>query len=213
MEFGARATGILCTRVVEMIARTTLRHVCKSAAGLVVLVTLGANGPAHAADVDIGRQALVLARALAYDRNLPDRAGPSVGVGILYVSGSGDDESKAVHAAFSALSAVKIGGLPVEVTLIPWKSADALTGSIDTSGVDALYVCSDLTEKLDDIKGVSQAKSVLTIAGERKYVEAGLSMGVFDKAGEPKLAVNLPASKAEGASFSAELLRLADVIR
>ena len=178
-----------------------------------ILSLVGGRGVAYASDVDVTRQALVLARALAYDRNLPDRAGATVGIGVLYKTGDHEDSAKKAYESFSALGGVKVGGLPVEITLVEWHDADTLINGIESGGIDALYVCAGLTDQVEAIKQVSRAKRVLTLASQRSYVEAGMTLGVFENAGEPKLAVNLPASKAEGASFSAELLRLAEVIR
>ncbi len=175
------------------------------------LATTG--GSALAADVEITRQALVLVRALAYDRNLPDRAGSSVSVGILYKADAGGEVANQAHDAFTALGGVKVGGLPLESTLIPWTDSDALKLSLKDGGVDAVYVVTGFTDEVEAIKTVTRENDILTLAGERSYIDAGMSVGVFDKGGEPKLAINLPASKAEGASFSAELLRLAEVIR
>ena len=54
---------------------------------------------------------------------------------------------------------------------------------------------------------------VITMASRQDYVQRGLSLGVFAIDGKPTILVNLAASKAEGAAFGSDLLRLAKVIR
>ena len=65
------------------------------------------------------------------------------------------------------------------------------------------------TEK---ITGVSRAKKVITLTSVPDYVESGLAVGIGVKGGKPRIIINLPAAKAEGANFSSQLLRLAKVI-
>jgi hypothetical protein len=52
----------------------------------------------------------------------------------------------------------------------------------------------------------------LSLASTRAYLSSA-SLGVFRSGSEPRLVVNVAASKAEGAAFGAELLRLAEVIQ
>jgi hypothetical protein len=46
-----------------------------------------------------------------------------------------------------------------------------------------------------------------------RYVHEGLAVGITVHDNKPKIVVNLPSSKAEGASFSSKLLNLASIIR
>lgn len=170
----------------------------------------------HAAadEVPAQRQVLVLARAMAYDRNLAGRAGESVSVGVVH---GNDDDSVAlardIHRGFASLQAVRVGGLPLEASLLVWSTPDALATTIREKGIDVLYVSSGLSGSVADILGITRNLKVLSVAARQEDLTAGLALGVFAVDSEPKVVVNLTASKAEGASFSADLLRLAEIVR
>ena len=181
---------------------------------LVALLTLGAAADAAAAErMPASTEALILARAIAYDRNLAARAGGRVTVIVLQASTIGSQgHGKDVLDAFNALSTVQIAGMPLDAQPVTWTDAAALERAIDGFGADAIYVSDDLAPHVASISGVCRARSVLSLASDRAYLSA-LSLGVFPKGSEPRVIVNVPASKAEGAAFGAELLRLAEVIQ
>ena len=86
------------------------------AVALCVVVTLWSRpASAEMAEVPADRAALILMRALAYDRKLKDRAGDELDLAVLVRAG--DPKSKAhgedVYAAFKALEEHTVAGLPV----------------------------------------------------------------------------------------------------
>jgi hypothetical protein len=161
------------------------------------------------------KQAVILARALAYDDNLRARAGDALVVAVLFKAGQAASESMAdgVVRAFKALEGVKVQNLPLRVVKIAYAGKDALHGAVTGQGIDALYVCAGLEADQSGIRDESHRTHVLTIASREEQLTAGLSLGVFTFDGKTTITVNLPASKEEGAAFSSELLRLARVIR
>lgn len=161
------------------------------------------------------KQAVILARALAYDDNLKSRAGDSLTVAVLFKSGQGGSESAAdgmLHA-FKALEGVKVQGLPLHAVKLAYTSKDALHAAVTSQGIDVLYVSPGLDGDQGAIRDESKRDHVLTIASREDQLNAGLSLGVFSFDGKTTITVNLPASKEEGAAFSSELLRLARVVR
>jgi hypothetical protein len=190
---------------------TALRHIgyaCLLAAWLLPRV-------AHADQVAPDKQAVILARALAYDDNLKARAGDSLLVAVLFKASAAGSESAAdaVVRAFKALEGVKVQGLPLRVVKMAFSSKDALHSAVSSQGIDALYVCTGLEGDQTAIRDESRRDHVLTIASKEEQLTSGLSLGVFLFDGKTTITVNLPSSKDEGAAFSSELLRLARVIR
>ena len=161
------------------------------------------------------KQAVILARALAYDDNLRNRAGDSLVIAVLFKPGAGGSESAAdgMVRAFKALEGVKVQNLPMHVLKLAYGSRDALHGAVGAQGIDAVYVCPGLEGDQGAIRDESRRDHILTIASREEQMNAGLSLGVFQFDGKTTITVNLPASKEEGAAFSSELLRLARVIR
>jgi hypothetical protein len=186
-----------------------LRHIACACVIVAALLPRAALADLVASD----KQAVILARALAYDDNLRARAGDSLVVAVVFKPGSGDGAAEAMMRAFKALEGVKVQSLPLRAVKLPYGGKDALHSAIASQGIDALYVCSGLEAEQSAIRDESKRSRVLTIASREEQLSSGLSLGVFMFDGKTTITVNLPASKDEGAAFSSELLRLARVIR
>lgn len=170
---------------------------------------------ARADQVAPDKQAVILARALAYDDNLRGRAGDALVVAVVFKPGQGGSESAAdaMVRAFKAIEGVKVQNLPLRVVKLAYGGKDSLHSAVSSQGIDALYVCPGLEPDQGGIRDESRRDHVLTIAAREDQLTAGLSLGVFVYDGKTTITVNLPSSKEEGAAFSSELLRLARVIR
>jgi hypothetical protein len=161
------------------------------------------------------KQALTLARVIAYDGNLKTRAGPSVDIAILVKKGDKDSErmSEGLLQAFKALESAKLLGLPVKISRVNFSGREQLDMVIQSNGIDTLYVCSGLDANLNDIKAVARLHKVLTIGSQESHLKTGLSLGIFEIGGKNTILVNLEASREEGLSFGPDLLRLATIVR
>jgi hypothetical protein len=187
-----------------------------AAVTLTLLSTLVASAPAAPGDeVAPARQVLILTRALAYDGNLKTRAGADLLVAVLGKPGNvpSDELASTMGKAFRGLGNVKVQGLAVRATQIAYKDAASLADMIKREGIDALYVAPGLDAELMGIVEATRRLKVVSMASRQDYVQRGLSLGVFAIDGKPTIVVNLAASKAEGAAFGSDLLRLAKVIR
>jgi hypothetical protein len=178
-------------------------------------VTLGPRAVYAEDSVPASRQVVILIRALAYDSNLKTRAGDTVNVAILHKKGNATSDSMAnsMRKAFSSLESTQVSGLPIVVTRLSYTGGEALRKAISGAGVDFVYVCSGLEEDLTAIEEVTRQMKVLSVGSEPKYVEKGLSIGVFQVEGKCTILLNLFACRQEGVSFAADLLRLSKVIR
>jgi len=181
----------------------------------VLLAALLPSLPALEAELPAGKQAIFLARAIAYDANLKARAGPTVNIAVLARKGDKESERMAdsLGKAFAPLESATMVGLPVKTMRVYFGGRDALDRVVRESGIDTLYVCSGLDESLSDIKAVTRARKVLTVASSEAQLRLGLSLGVFDIDGKKTIIVNIEANREEGVAFGPELLRLATVVR
>jgi hypothetical protein len=185
-------------------------------ATVVALLAMRLDGSvARADDVPPDRQALILTRTLAYDNNLRARAGEAVVVAVVFRRGNPTSEAAAapILQGFRALEGVKVQDLPFHVAQLPYAGAQALKSSIESQGIDALYICPGLESEIGAIKELSHHEHVLTIGSKEEYVKNGLSLGVFVVDAKNTITVNLAATRDEGAAFAAELLRIGRVIR
>jgi hypothetical protein len=180
---------------------------------LLVVGMLGRD--TRGADLPPAKQALFLARVIAYDGNLKTRAGPSVDIAILVKKGDKASEqmSEGLLSAFKALEGAKLSGLNVRVLRVFFPGRAELDKTIESEGIDTLYVCSGLDAHLAEIKSVTHARKVMTVASQEGHLKSGLTLGVFEIGGKNTILVNLEASREEGVSFGPDLLRLATVVR
>ena len=156
-----------------------------------------------------------VARALAYDSNLVGRAGSQVVLAVVYKAGNPNFEKEAAawFAEFSKLESYKVRGQPFHAVMAPFTSEDALDKTMGELHAVALFVCPGLEDEAAAIKRLSQKHKITTIGSREEQVTAGLALGVFSLSGKLVVVVNLPASRAEGAKFDSDLLRLAKVIQ
>lgn len=167
------------------------------------------------AELPPAKQAIFLARVIAYDANLRERAGPAVNIGVLAKKGDKESERTAelLVKAFRPIESATLLGLPVRVSRMSFGGREHLDRAVREGGIDTLYVCGGLEANLPDIKAVSRARKVLTMGSQEEHLKAGLSLGVFDIDGKNTILVNLDASREEGVAFGPELLRLATIVR
>lgn len=161
------------------------------------------------------RQALILMRALAYDENLAGRAHGSVDLRVLFRKSHAASEQTATRMtrAFATLATSSVAGLPIAVTSLAYAGAEPLRKTVEAEGVDAIYVCDGLETEIATLAQIAHKAKVLTMGSSVEQVHAGLALGVFHAEGKPVILLNLPASRLEGALFTADLLRLAKIVR
>ncbi|MCP3061203.1 YfiR family protein [Myxococcus sp. K38C18041901] len=160
------------------------------------------------------RQAVIALRSLAYDNNLAKRAGDELLVTVLYrpdVPASAERSLRLVEA-LTKLGTMKVQGLPLRAQRMAWTGLPALRSSVEAQGVDVLFLCDGLEAELGALTAYSRQEKLLTVSGVPGAVEKGVSLGVFLTGDRYTIGVNLPASSAEGASFSSDLLRLATTL-
>jgi len=166
-------------------------------------------------DVPPERQVLILARVLSYDDEINSRTGDDVTVAVVAKPGNAGSEamSAGMLKAFKAIGSIKVQGMPLKVVGVNFTGGGALGSAISGQGIDVLYVCAGLEADLPAIIDTTRKNHVLSIGSREDHITRGLAVGVLAMDGKPTIIVNLGASKAEGAAFSSDLLRLAKVIK
>jgi hypothetical protein len=161
--------------------------------------------------VPLDRQAELLARVAAYDRNMAARAGDRVRV--LLVMNESDSESvglvKRMEAAMSSLP--EIAGLAHEERVAPFKTAADLAAQCRSQRITIVYLGSGLGDKIPAIRGALDGVDVLSVAAVPEYVESGIVLGFDILSGKPKLLVHLTQARRQHVDLRAELLKLARV--
>lgn len=164
-------------------------------------------------DVPVGVQVPILLKVLSFDRQLHARARQGVVVGIV-MQGGNRASVVARDAAVELLSApgTAVDGIAVRVISLDLDRqsiADIFTDQVLTH----LYITPLRAVDIRELAAAARVARVITMTGVPGHLNQGLSLSVGLRGGRPKILVNVNASRAEGADLSAELLKLAEVVR
>jgi hypothetical protein len=161
------------------------------------------------------RQIPIFLRILAYDRNLNQRVGERLNIGIIYSDRTnpelGDNLTNVIEALGQNQS-TEIKGLPVTFTVLRFSTPEAFTQRLTEAGVNIVYLTSGLRENLSDIVAVTRQLKVLSLAAEIVYLKSGVALGLHPIEGRLRIFINLKASREEGARFSANILKLCEIV-
>ncbi len=181
---------------------------------VVFVLSLGAVTGVWAQEmaVPVEVQLQLFARILPFDRQLRERVGDEIVVGVVY--------QRRLRASLNAMNAVsaaldgelRIADLPVRHVPLDAGDGAKLTTAIATHDVDVLYICPLRAIDFGVLTAASRAHGVLTYTGVPDYVAEGVAVGIGTRAGRPLIMINLEAARAEGAEFSSELLKLVHVV-
>lgn len=181
---------------------------------LVLALVIGAALPARA-DEAADKQALVLLRLLAYDRQLARKARRTVVVAVVR-----DDRDPASRRSAGAMAgalrsgarAVTVIGKPVTVVEI---AAGPLLGDrLRDLEVDAMFLASGLEAELPEVTRAARARPCLTFGDASAYMRRGVAivLGTDQRLRRITISVDLEAARGQGAHLSAELFRVAKVV-
>lgn len=163
-------------------------------------------------EVPAGVQAELLAKVVAYDRNLPARAKDAVRT--LVVSKAKDADSTKAAAQFQeALKAQGlIAGLPHSEEAVTFSTAAELAEAAKSRKAAIVYLSSGFTD--DELSAIAQAVAdadLLTVSAVASYVKKGVVLGFDLVSGKPKLVIDLPRATRQHVALSANVLRLMTV--
>jgi hypothetical protein len=162
--------------------------------------------------VPVARQAELMVRVAAYDRNLPARAAGTVRVLILTNPDDADSRSVAAQMDAALRRFDKIAGLPFEITSAPFPGGAAVAAKCKAEHVSIVYVTPGFDAKIGELASALGAVDVLSVAALARYVNGGIVLGFDLVSSKPTLVINLPQSKKQNVSIGAEVLHLMKVI-
>ncbi len=160
------------------------------------------------------REAAIVSRALTFERTLDARVGDRpIGIAVIHKAQDVASERCANEwrEGFTSLANVKIQNRSVMLKGIPY-SVEAIARA-RALGIDVFVVCPGLSQEVVEITRVSRAQQILTVGTLPSYVEQSMTFGVFHDQGKYHMVINLRAASAEGVTFSANMLKLARIVR
>lgn len=191
--------------------RPWLRGLGTAVAVVLGLAAVPAASRAQNMEVPVSIQLPLFLKVMTFDRNLEKRAGKKLVLAVAYQKAH-RASARARDEAVRALAGVtQVGPFALEVISIDLDK-EHLATALDDHRVSFLYVTPLRAIDLGDVVTAARAAGVSTVTGVPGYVVDGLSVGVRLQADRPKLIINLEAAKLEGSDFTAELLKLVQLI-
>lgn len=162
--------------------------------------------------VPLHLQAQLVRRLASFDRNFAARAGAAAKVLVMYHASN--SESRSVAGAFrKALDASgNVGGIPTQVTELPFAGAGALADQCRAERIAMVYFSVGLEPEMVAVGNALTGVDVLTIGASAAHAEKGAVVGFDLEESHPKIVVNVTRAKAQRVSFKAELLKLARLV-
>ena len=186
---------------------------------VLAVTTVMTGGDVRAADeaptVPAPLQMTLLLRALAFERNLVERSGEQLTIGVVYVAGDPVSERARDEIVETLREAATktVKKLPIRSVVLRYTSAADLEQAVKADRVGVLYLTPGNSAHLDALLKVTQAQRVITVTGVPDYVKRGVALGVGrNKQDKNELIINLRAARSEGSEFDSRLLRVAIVL-
>jgi hypothetical protein len=183
--------------------------------GLAALALGGwtATTPAAAQDISVPVEVQVplLLKILTFDRTLAAESHDSLVVGVVFQShyrasaAISDEVCRALATAGRNLNAGRV----LRVVRIDLDDPRNLGAALLREGVRVLYVTPLRAVATSAVAAATRERQVVSMTGVVRYVEEGLAVAVDANGERPQIVINLAASRAEGAVFAGQLLKLA----
>lgn len=183
----------------------------------VALVLLFVTALAGAEDLDVPMetQVPILLKVLGFDRKVTDRPGEPLRIGVLYQPRV--RSSRAVADAFrdaASRSGIRaVADRALQFVAIEFEGEGDLARTLGSAQVDAVYVAPLRAVRIAAVTDITRRRHITTLTGVPGYVVDGLAVGLGVRGQKPEILVNLASHKAEGAQFSAQLLKMARIVQ
>lgn len=180
--------------------------------GIVLLLSCTAAAAQEMA-VPVDVQVPLLLKILTFERNLRGHRSQPLRLGVLFQSQV--EESREAFDAFTATAAkgpMRLGSRAIEIVPIDAADDAEVARVLGTAPIDVLYVAPLRAIAISAITKLTRQREIITLTGVPAYVDQGLSVGVDARGGRTRVVINLGAHRAEGAEFSAQLLKMARIV-
>jgi hypothetical protein len=159
-------------------------------------------------DIPVQMQVALFLKVITFDRNLVIPPATEIVVAVVYQSGY----RTSVNAKNVAMTALQATGNQRKVRAIAIDlDREPLAAALMRYMPSVLYVAPLRAVEISDLATTARNAGITTVTGVPQYIALGLAVSVRLQGERPKLVINAEAAKLEGADFSAELLKLAQI--
>lgn len=181
---------------------------------LTVVFLLGAAVAPQEMPVPVEVQVPLLVKVLGFERTLAMRHGSEVVIAIAY-----QPDFRASRLAMEGVietarkGRFSVHGRTIRWVPVPVQDSAQLGAAIADRRAAVVYFAPLRAVDVRSLARVAADGHVVSVTGVPQYVREGVSVGIDERGGRPRILVHLTAARAAGADFAAPLLQLADVLQ
>lgn len=158
-------------------------------------------------------QAAIVYRILKYDKNVIDRSKDTISLVIL-LEGAAAERKDEIVSGFSSINGQKIESASLKIAAVTIAGPDKLPAAMKAASGNLLYLPQGVTAATSAAAvAFGKANKVPVFSDDPGLSTQGAAVCIVLEGGSPKMVINLPASQDQGMALSADVLKLAKVIR
>lgn len=193
--------------------RVAVRLVACVLAAVVASGLAGGGSSAQELNVPISVQVDLLGRILYYERGLQNRPEDQLSVLVL-VRARNNESLRAAGQLEAQLERAKtLGGKKLSYRRVSFESAAQVRKAVLAERAYLLYLTPGLDDELGNVAAGLKGITVLTVSTLAGAVQGGTVLGFELVSSKSRIVVNLTRARAQNLDFSAQLLRIAQVIK
>lgn len=173
----------------------------------------GRTTSAQELTVPISVQVELLARVLWYERSLQASREDRLGVLILVRARNNESLRAAAQLEAQLARAKLLGGKTLSYQRLMYETPEQVKKALLAQRGYLIYVTPGLEDVLGALAGSLKGTSVLTVSTQGGAVQQGTVLGFELVSSKSRIVVNLSRARAQNMDFSAQLLRIAQVIK
>lgn len=181
---------------------------------VMVGVFLGLCWSSAAFGLSVEGQVDLMLNSLRFDQGMNARLAGGLKIGVLSLRGNPGNRKLAMQAeqAFQTLGSQKFKGQSVQVLLVQAATPEELIEAMVDQGLDLIFICPTPEECMKKILAAASRDKVLALAADADSVAAGAALAVVDRAGKPRILLNVDAARSQGARFKTSFMRMAECV-
>ncbi|MCU0663830.1 MAG: YfiR family protein [Myxococcota bacterium] len=178
-----------------------------------LFILLAAAVGATQAQVPSKMQAAIFFKILKYDKNTASRSKGTISMVIL-LEGSATGRKSELVSGFGSINGQTIEGATIKVSAVTVANADKVQGAIQAAAGNIVYLPLGVTAATSAaVIAHGKANKIPVLTDDPALSTQGAAVCLVLEGTSPKMVINLPASQAQGMALSADVLKLAKVIR
>jgi hypothetical protein len=197
----------------KQLFKAGLRYI-KFLLAALLITQLAGTASAAEMEVPIETQIPLFLKILPFDRNLKNRVGNEIVLGIVYQ----EKFRKSLNVKTQMENFLekskenKIDDVPFRYTLINLNKLSEFKAILAREKVDIVYITPLRAIDVKTLVSHCRSMGITSLTGVPAYCELGIAIGIGSRGGSPLIFINLSGARSEGADFSSRLLKLARVI-